>query len=104
MSGFIRPHMLGEEDPLGPQFPLLPEVLPPPEDGVDPEDPEDTDQEARHQHEGPVKHRFPLRIGMGSMGNELDEIGIRMGMALAAGLDQTGVRDKGFGLSLLRML
>jgi len=88
--------MLGKENPFGSQFSLFPEVLPPPEERMNPEDSEDGNQEARHQDKGPVEHWLSLWIGMGSMGEELNEVGIGARMAFSTGLNETRVRNKGF--------
>jgi hypothetical protein len=88
--------MLWEEDAFGPELPLFPEVLSPPKDGVEPENPEDGNKERGHQDEGPIEHRLPLRIGMGSMGDELNEVGIGSWVALSTCLHQPRIRDEGF--------
>jgi len=83
---FIRIHVLREKNSLRPQLPFFPVVLSPPEKGMKPEDTKDPDQEGGHQNKGPIEDRLSHRILMGRMGNELDEIGIGLGMTFSAGL------------------
>jgi hypothetical protein len=95
VTSLIGSHMLREEDSLRPQLPLFPKVLSPPEEGVEPEYTEDRNEEAGHQDEGPIEHWFSFWIGMGCMGDELNEVGIGSWMALTAGLYQAPLGDEG---------
>ncbi len=56
---------------------------------MDPEDSENPDHKGGHQHERPIKHGLLFRIGMGRMGDELNEVGVGAGVALSTGLYQT---------------